>query len=147
VGRSKSLALCVVMVWALAGLILTGFASAARTSKVVAHGGLVKGHLIAIAQGIAISPKTISFVITSKPAQMVKVDWSVVCDRRLATPTVGDSGQVVASESQEKGGVFSATTPVSRPLPLTIKHPTACIVNVYGTLSEHGTELVKILQN
>ncbi len=44
-------------------------------------------------------------------------------------------------------GLFSATTPVSHSLPLTIKHPTACIVNVYGTLSKRGTELIKILQD
>jgi hypothetical protein len=147
VSRSRSWVVRGILPSVIVGLVWIAPSLTAVASKVIAHGTLVKGHLIGIAEATAKSPRAVSFTITSNPKQMIKVDWAIVCAKHLSTPTVGDSGQAVTSESQEKEGVFSATTPVSRPLPLTVKHPTACIVNVYGTLSKRGTELIQILQD
>ena len=144
---SNSLAFRGLLLSVLAGVIGVSASWAAADSKVIAHAGLIKGHLIATAQVTAKAPKALSFTITSKPAQKVKVDWSVVCAKPLGKPVINAEGQAVTSLPQEKEGIFSATTPITRPLPITVKHPAACIVNVYGTLSKHGTELIRILQD
>jgi hypothetical protein len=57
-----------------------------------------------------------------------------------------DSGQAVTGRPLEQAGVVSATTPISRTLPMPFSHLDVCIVNVHGTLSQDGTELTRVEQ-
>ena len=121
------------------GLTLGGAraSDASVASKVIAHGGLVKGHLIAVVEVTASAPRALSFRITAKPAQKVKVAWSVVCALQ----------PVATVDPKELEGMFTARAPMQRTLAMPMKHPRACIVNVYGTLTKKGTELIQILQD
>ena len=149
---SKSRSEVVILLATVLALTLGGSSGASITEKVIAQGKLLKGHLIAVAEVIAKTPTTLSVKIVATPAQQVKVDWSLVCSKgTLALPAETEAPGVQASPGgsgpEEKSGIFSATTPLSRPLGLPLAHPKVCMVTVYGTLSKDGTELIQILQS
>ena len=148
---SKSWSAVVILSAAVIALSFGASSGASITGKVIAQGKLLKGHLIAVAEATAKTPTTVSLKIIATPAQQVKVDWSLVCSKgTLALPgdteAPGATAAPAGSGPEEKSGVFSATTPLSRLLALPLAHPKICIVSVYGTLAKKGTEVIQILQ-
>ncbi len=122
------------MLASIVGLTCAWPAQGAIDSRIIGHGSLLKGNRIAAAKATATSPKRVSFRVTTRPTQRVKIYWSIVCASRPGAPA-------------EKEGSLSATTPVSRALPLPLSHAAACLINVDGVVSKPGTELIQILQD
>ena len=149
---SKSWSAVAILLATMLALSLGASSGASITGRIIAQGKLIKGHLIAVAEGTATAPSSVSVKIIATPAQQVKVDWSLICSNgTLALPgdteAPGAPAAPDGSGPEEKSGVFSATAPLSRLLALPLTHPNICIVSVYGTLSKKGTEVIQILQS
>ena len=126
---------------ALLSVALVACAAAAPlTSKVIGHGVRLKGTNVWYAHGNAVAPTTVTARVVPIPAQAVKVQWSVVCqkpnksDPAFHLGTNGRSGQV---------SVHAAAT-VKLALPYA--KPPACVVTVYATLAKNGSLVLRLLQ-
>ncbi len=127
---------------ALLSLALVACAAAAPVeSKVIGHGVRLKGTSVWYAHGNAVAPRTISASVVPIPAQAVKVQWSIVCqkpnkfDPAFHLGTNGRSGQ--------------ATVPAAATVKLTLPYakPPACVVTVYATLGKAGSLTLRLLQS
>jgi hypothetical protein len=126
----------------VAGLALTagGMATAAASSKVIGHGSRLRTTRIFFAHGTALSPKAVSATLTTTPAQPVKVQWSLVCQKpNHADPAI----QIAASGKTGTATVRGAGT-VQLELPF--KKPPTCVATVYATLAKKGSLVLRLVQ-
>jgi hypothetical protein len=86
---------------------------------------------IAIASGQANHPSKLSVKITSKPAQRVTGNWTVICSK----------GTSAGSKSGELAGVGTFT----RNLKMSTRHPDTCTVSAAGSLDHGGKIRVTLL--
>jgi hypothetical protein len=115
--------------------------AAAATNKVIAEGTQLKGTKIWYAQGTARAPKTVSASVAPRPAQSVKVQWSVVCQR----PNPQDPAIHLAP--QGKSGQTSVRGAATVKLALPYAKPHTCIATVYATLAKSGKLTLRLLQS
>ena len=121
-------------------LALVGAAAAAATAKVIGHAVRLKGTNVWYAQGKAVAPRTISASVTPVPAQAVKVQWSVVCQR----PNAEDPAYHLGVSS--KSGQVSVHTAATVKLAVPSAKPHTCIASVYATLAKGGSLTLRLLQ-
>jgi len=123
-------------------LVLAAVAAAAADaeSKVIGQGVRLKGTNIWFAHGKAVAPKTISASVVPTPAQGVKVQWSVVCQR----PNPEDPAYHLGVQS--KSGQTSVRAPATVKLALPHTNPHTCVATVYATLGKTGTLVLRLLQ-
>jgi hypothetical protein len=130
----------VLLLGALA-LVPVGASCAASTNKVIGNGVRLKGTNVWYAHGKAVAPRTISVRVATIPAQVVKVQWSIVCqkpnraDPAVHLATLGKSGQV------------SVHAPATVKLALPYAKPPACIASVYATLGKSGKLTLRLTQS
>ena len=74
------------------------------------------------------------------PAQPVKVQWSVVCQR----PNKADPAVHIAATG--KTGEISVTKATMVKLALPYARPPTCVATVYGTLTGHGDLVIRLVQ-
>jgi hypothetical protein len=121
-------------------LIASGMAAAAASSKVIGHGSRLRTTRIFFAHGTAVSPRTVSATLTPTPAQPVKVQWSLVCQKpNHADPAI----QIAASGKTGTATVRGAGT-VQLELPF--KKPPTCVATVYATLAKKGSLVLRLVQ-
>jgi hypothetical protein len=75
-GRSGAAAFVLVLV-----AVVVGAASGSLTTKTFGHAARLKGTKVWYAQGTALAPSSLSVRVAPVPAQAVKVQWSVVCQK------------------------------------------------------------------
>jgi hypothetical protein len=116
-------------------------ATAAATNKVIAEGSRLKGTRIWYAQGKAVTPKTISARVVPTPAQSVKVQWAVACQR----PNPQDPAIHLAPKGTSGQTSVPAAATVKLALPYAKPH--TCIATVYATLAASGKLTLRLLQS
>lgn len=121
-------------------LAAVGAAAADAESKVIGQGVRLKGTSIWFAHGKAVAPRTISASIVATPAQGVKVQWSVVCQR----PNRDDPAYHLGVQS--KSGQTSVRAPATVKLALPYAKPHTCVATVYATLATSGTLVLRLVQ-
>ena len=125
----------------LSGTLAACAAATTAPSKVIGHSVRLKGTNIWYAHGNAVAPRTVSARVVPTPAQAVKVQWSVVCqkpnqsDPAVHLGTNGRSGQASVHAA--------ATVKLTLPYP----KPPACVVTVYATLAKNGGLTLRLLQS
>jgi hypothetical protein len=124
----------------LVGALAAGAAAAPVTSKVIGHGVRLKGTNVWYAQGKAAAPRTISARVVPVPAQAVKVQWSVVCQK----PNRFDPAFHLAAKGTSGQASVHAAATVKLALPYA--KPPTCIATVYATLGKNGGLSVRLLQ-
>ena len=124
----------------LSGALAACAAAAPVTSKVIGHGVRLKGTSVWYAHGKAIAPKTISAMVVPIPAQAVKVQWSVVCQK----PNRYDPAFHLAATG--KSGQASVHAAATVKLALPYAKPPTCIATVYATLGKNGGLTLRLLQ-
>jgi hypothetical protein len=114
--------------------------TAATSGKVIGQGSRLKTTRIFFAHGTAVSPRTVSATLTPSPAQPVKVQWSLVCQKpNHADPAI----QIAASGKTGTATVHGAGT-VQLELPF--KKPPTCVATVYATLAKKGSLVLRLVQ-
>lgn len=78
-----------------------------------------------VESGQANKPLVIQVHVTASPDQSVFVDWNDVCS--LGYSAAGSSGE------------FTATTPITRTIGHSFKHPDSCTVGAGGSLNDGGS--------
>jgi hypothetical protein len=134
VSTRAALAGCVVFV------ALAGATAAAATTKVIGQGTHLKGTKIWYAHGNATFPKTVSASIVPSPAQPVKVQWALVCQR----PNPQDPAIHLAAQSTSGTAAVRGRATVKLALPYAKPHN--CVATVYATLAKAGSLTVRLLQ-
>jgi hypothetical protein len=87
-----------------------------------------------------VSPKTVSATLRPTPAQPVKVQWSLVCQKpNRADPAI----QIAASG---KTGATTVNGSGSVQLELPFKKPPTCVATVYATLATKGSLVLRLVQ-
>ncbi len=127
-----------------AGALVLAFVGAAAaddtTNKVIAHAVRLKGTNVWYAQGKAVAPRTIAAKVVPIPAQAVKVQWSIVCQK----PNRADPAIHLAANGTS--GQTSVHAPATVKLTLPYAKPPTCIATVYGTLGKNGSLVLRLLQ-
>jgi len=121
-------------------LALVGAAAAAATAKVIGHAVRLKGTNVWYAHGTAVAPRTISARVVPVPAQAVKVQWSVVCQKPNAEDPAYHLG--VSSKSGQVSVHAAATVKFALPA----AKPHTCVASVYATLAKGGSLTLRLLQ-
>jgi hypothetical protein len=125
----------------LLALALAACAAAAPvTSKVIGHGVRLKGTNVWYAHGTAVAPRTVSTRVAPIPAQAVKVQWSVVCQK----PNKSDPA--VHLGTNQRSGEASVHGAATVKLTLPYAKPPACVATVYATLGKAGRLTLRLLQ-
>ena len=127
----------------VAGAVLVALAAAtaaAATSKVIGAGTHLKGTKIWYAHGNAASPKSVSASLVPSPAQPVKVQWALVCQR----PNPQDPAIHLAAQSTS--GTTSVRGAAIVKLALPYAKPHSCVATVYATLAKAGSLTLRLLQ-
>ena len=124
----------------LAGALVACAAAAPVTSKVIGHGVRLKGTSVWYAHGNAVSPRTISAHVVPNPAQAVKVQWSIVCQK----PNKFDPAFHLGTNT--KSGEATVHTATTVKLALPFAKPPACVATVYATLGKNGSLTLRLLQ-
>ena len=133
--RSRTAQLSIALV-----LALVGAAAAAATAKVIGHAVRLKGTNVWYAHGKAVAPRTISARVVPLPAQAVKVQWSVVCQK----PNPEDPAYHLGVSS--KSGQTSVHAAATVKLALPSAKPHTCIATVYATLARGDNLTLRLLQ-
>ena len=131
-----------VAVGIVVGLALfsSGVSTAAASGKVIGTGSRLRTTRIFFAHGTAVSPKDVSATVAPTPAQPVKVQWSLVCQKpNRADPAI----QIAASEKTGTATVHGVGT-VQLELPF--KKPPTCVATVYATLAKKGSLVLRLVQ-
>ena len=137
-GRRRSARIATVLLpCALAACV--GAAPAA--SKEIGHGVRLKGTNVWYAHGNAVKPTTVSARVIPTPAQTVKVQWSVVCQK----PNKSDPA--VHLGTNQRSGQSSVRVSATVKLMLPYAKPPACVVTVYATLAKNGGLTLRLLQS
>jgi hypothetical protein len=139
-GRRQSARFRTVLLSGTLALVSVGAACGAATSKVIGHGVRLKGTSVWYAQGKAVAPRTISVRVVPIPAQAVKVQWSVVCQK----PNRYDPAVHLGTGG--KSGQTSVRAAATVKLALPYAKPPACIATVYATLGKNGGLTLRLLQ-
>jgi len=116
-------------------------AAAGGTSKEIGHAVLLKGSTkIYYAQGKAVAPASVSAKVVPTPAQPVKVQWALACQK----PNSSDPAiQINSSSSSGQASLRGAgTVKLKLPYP----KPANCIATVYATLSKKGTLVLRLVE-
>jgi hypothetical protein len=116
-------------------------AAAPATSKEIGHGVRLKGTNVWYAHGNAVAPRTVSARVVPIPAQAVKVQWSVVCQK----PNKADPAVHLGTSGKSGEATVHAAATVKLTLPYTM--PPACVATVYATLAKAGGLTLQLLQN
>ena len=122
------------------GVLVASAAATFTTSKVIAHGVRLKGTSVWYAHGKAASPRTISARVVPTPAQAVKVQWSVVCQK----PNKSDPAVHLGTNG--KSGEATVHMAATVKLALPYAKPPMCIATVYATLAKNGSLTLRVLQ-
>jgi hypothetical protein len=121
-------------------LASSGMTTAGAAEKVIGHGSRLRTTRIFFAHGNALSPRTVSAAVASTPAQPVKVQWSLVCQKpNRADPAIQIAGNVKTGETTVRG-----TGKVGLELPF--KQPPTCVATVYATLAGKGSLVLRLVQ-
>jgi len=129
----------VALVVALA-LISSGLTTAAATGKVIGKGSRLRATRIFFAHGTAVAPRTVSATLTPTPAQPVKVQWSLVCQK----PNHADPAIQIAASG--KSGTVTVRGAGNVQLELPFKRPPTCVATVYATLAGKGSLVLRLVQ-
>jgi hypothetical protein len=121
-------------------LALVGVAAAAATDKVIGDAVRLRGTKVWYAQGKAVVPRTIFARVVPIPAQRVKVQWSVVCQK----PNQNDPAIHLAPSVTSGQASVHASASVKLTLPYA--KPPACVATVYATLERNGKVKLTLLQ-
>jgi hypothetical protein len=124
----------------ISGALAINATAAPNTTKVIGHGVRLKGTSIWYAHGKAVAPRTVSARVVSTPAQSVKVQWSVVCQK----PNSSDPAVHLGTDA--KSGQTSVHGAATVKLALPYAKPPACIATVYATLAGDGTLVLRLLE-
>ena len=128
------------MVAVILGLVSAGATSAASPGKVIGHGARLKTSHVFFAQGTAIAPTTVSATLAPRPAQPVKVQWSLVCQK----PNKADPAIQIAAN--ERSGTTTTHGAGTVKLVLPFAKPPTCIASVYATLARNGELVLRLVQ-
>jgi hypothetical protein len=115
--------------------------AAPATSKEIGHGVRLKGTNVWYAHGNAVKPTTVSARVIPSPAQAVKVQWAVVCQK----PNRSDPA--VHLGTNQRSGQSSVHAAATVKLTLPYAKPPACVVTVYATLAKNGGLTLRLLQS
>lgn len=121
-------------------LASAGVTTAAAADKVIGHGVRLKATRIFFAQGTAVEPRTVSATIATDPAQPVKVQWSLVCQK----PNKADPAIPIGASSRSGQATVRRTGTVTLALPF--KKPPTCVATVYATLAAKGDLVLRLVQ-
>jgi hypothetical protein len=125
----------------LSAALVACAAAAPIASKVIGSGARLKGTSVWYAHGNAIAPSTVSARVVPIPAQAVKVQWSVVCQK----PNKSDPAFHLGTNGRSGQASVHAAATVKLTLPYA--KPPACVVTVYATLGKHGSLTLRLLQS
>ena len=141
-GRRHSTRLVAVLLPSLLALALplADAAGADVAGKVIGHGVRLKGTNVWFADGKAVGPKTMSAHVTPVPAQTVKVQWAVVCQK----PNKSDPSFHLAAKGTS--GTTSLQKAGTVKLRLPYPKPHTCVATVYATLRTSGRLTLRLLQ-
>ena len=139
-GRGQSTRFRTALLSGVLALAPIDAAAAAATSKVIGHGVRLKGTKVWFAHGTAVAPRTISARVVPIPAQSVKVQWAVVCQK----PNADDPAMPLATAG--KLGQASVHAPATVKLAFPYPKPHTCVASVYATLERGGKLTLRILQ-
>jgi hypothetical protein len=123
-----------------AGALAAGAAAASGTSKVIGQGVRLKGTNVWYAHGNAVAPTTISASVVPVPGQVVKVQWSVVCQK----PNKVDPAVHLATNVRSGESLVHGTATVKLAIPYA--KPPACVATVYATLRAKGGLTLRLRQ-
>ena len=122
-------------------LAFAGIGAAEGTAgKVIGHGVRLKGTNVWFADGKATAPKTISVEVVPRPAQAVKVQWAVVCQK----PNKSDPSFHLAAQGTSGTASVHAADTVKLALPY--PKPPTCVATVYATLGTKGRLTLRLRQ-
>lgn len=126
-----------------AGFALTvaGAAAAEATSREIGHGVRLRGSSVWFAHGKAIRPKSISAMVVPSPAQPVKVQWAVACQK----PNAADPAFHLNALS--KSGQVTVPAAATVKLALPYQNPHTCVATVYATLAKTGRLTLRLLES
>jgi hypothetical protein len=110
----------------------------AAATKVIGHGVRLKGTRIFYAHGTAVAPKSVTARFVPKPAQHVKVEWSLVCQK----PNRSDPAYALSTS--ETSGQTSVVDDATVKLALPYPKPPTCVATVYATLAGKGDLVVQL---
>jgi hypothetical protein len=119
---------------------LADAAAAAATSRVIGHAVRLKGTNVWYVHGKTAAPRTISAKVVPVPAQAVKVQWSVICQK----PNAADPAFHLATQGTSGQSSVHAAATVKLALPY--PKPPTCIATVYATLAKNGNLTLHLLQ-
>jgi hypothetical protein len=123
------------------GVVPVEAGAADGTSKVIGQGSRLKGSSrIWFAQGTALAPKTVSARVVPVPAQSVKVQWALACQR----PNKFDPSFHLATKSSSGEVSLHAAGTVKLAFPY--PKPPTCVATVYATLEKRGRLTLRLLQ-
>ncbi len=125
---------------ALLGLSVAGAAFAAAEGKVIGRGVRLKTSRVFFAQGTSIAPKTVSVTVVPTPAQPVKVQWSLVCQK----PNKADPAIQIAANERSGTTTVRGTGTVKLAFPFA--KPPTCVASVYATLAGKGRLVLHLVQ-
>ena len=129
-----------VLLTAVLACVFTPVATAGGTSKEIGHAVRLKGTKIFYLQGKVVTPNALFARVVPTPAQPVKVQWSVVCQK----PNKADPAVHIAATG--KTGEISVTKATTVKLALPYARPPTCVATVYGTLSRDGDLVLRLEQ-
>jgi hypothetical protein len=115
-------------------------AAAAVTSQTIGHAVRLKGTNIWFAHGDAVAPTRLAVRLVPAPDQSVKVQWSVVCQKKNPL----DPADYIAN--QETSGQASVRAAATVNLALPYPKPPTCVATVYATLERNGRLTLELLQ-
>jgi hypothetical protein len=129
-----------VLLTTVLALAFVPVATAGGTSKVIGHAVRLKGTKIFYLQGKAVTPNALFARVVPSPAQPVKVQWSVVCQK----PNKADPAVHIAATGET--GEISVTKATTVKLALPYARPPSCVATVYGTLTRDGDLVLHLVQ-
>ena len=125
----------------MGGVLLAASVAAATDGRMIGKAGVrLKGTNIWYVHGTAIKPRTLAVQVAPVPAQAVKVQWSVVCQKMNPDDPADHIGV------QSKSGQTSVRGAAIVRLALPWAKPPMCVAAVYATLAAKGSLTVRLLQ-
>jgi hypothetical protein len=127
----------VVLVCAFA--VVAGAASATLTGRAFGHTSRLKGTRIWYAHGTVGAPRTLAARVAPVPAQPVKVQWSVVCQKTNPADPADHLGTAVSAGQVAVDGASVVK------LRLPYAKPQMCVATVYATLAKAGALTLQLM--
>jgi hypothetical protein len=140
-GGGRSTRFRIALLLGVLAIVPSAAADGPGTTKVIGHAGVrLKGTNIWYVHVATLAPTTISARVVPIPAQAVKVQWSIVCQKTNPADPADHIGVL------GKSGQTSVHAAATVKLALPYAKPPMCVATVYATLRAKGALTLRLLQ-